>query len=830
MTRLIAPRRWLLGFALCTTGLILAQQPGAPERQWVRETRYKPSPLRLAGELAGVSVSAPEHTADWPTIAYGGDGTLCCAYVEWDGKQADRVVARVRREGSGWSEPIKISGWGDHYSPAIAATPDGALVVWSQPVDGDFELLSSTLSPEGTVSEPRRLTRGPHSDFNVKAASDDAGNVTIVWQSFRTGDAKIYARRFNQDGWGPPVPISTSNANDWEPAVALDKAGRAWISWDSYHHGNYDVFLRSFDGSKLSEVVPITTETTAQFHSSVAVDADDRVWVAWDEGGENWGKDFSRSSAVDGSRGLYNSRSIGIRVWANGRLQEPSTDLSQVLSGGMTRYAALPHLAFDDAGSLWLLFRHWTLSEPMTVHQFFATRLSEGTWSLPYRLTNSGGRATQFASLARNPQGGITAAYASDGRSADNLPTEQLHALHYRAYVTQLLKGNQPAAAELANVELPAPPEKPPDRPRHTMMLAGKTYHLMMGDCHRHTDIEPHRGPDGSILDTYRYAMDAAQMDFVGTADHTETLSGRNPEGLRDYQWWWTQKAVDLMTHAPRFVGIYSYEHSMERPGGHRNLLFLKRGAPMRLIDRRRVQEDNLPPNLWKWIEGNVLTQPGQKVVVVPHTFGSGPLADWNWPNPPYDSVLEIYQAFRGSYEAWRLPDDEKRGPTQTDEPGHFAQDALAKGNVYGFVSFSDHFSTHNSWAAVWAETEDRRGILDGMLARRSYGASDEIIVRASADGHMPGARFEASAARPPQIEAEIEAPDEIVRIDVVKDGKYVYTTRPGKRTAKISFRDLDAAVGETYYYLRVFQRDPENPSGDPEAAWVSPFFVTYKE
>ena len=250
----------------------------------------------------------------------------------------------------------------------------------------------------------------------------------------------------------------------------------------------------------------------------------------------------------------------------------------------------------------------------------------------------------------------------------------------------------------------------------------------------------------------------------------------------------------------------------------------------MRLIDRERRPEDNLPPNLWKWIEGNVLTQPGQKVVVVPHTFGSGPLADWNWPNPAYDSVLEIYQAFRGSYEAWRLPDDEKRGPTQTDEPGHFARDALEKGNVYGFVSFSDHFSTHNSWAAVWAETEDRQGILDGMLARHSYGASDEIIVRASADRYMPGARFEASTARPPQIEAEIEAPDEILRIDVVKNGKYVYTTRPGKRTAKVSYRDLDAAVGETYYYLRVFQRDPENPTGDPEAAWISPFFVTYKE
>ena len=38
-----------------------------------------------------------------------------------------------------------------------------------------------------------------------------------------------------------------------------------------------------------------------------------------------------------------------------------------------------------------------------------------------------------------------------------------------------------------------------------------------MGDAHRHTDIRGHSGVDGSVLDTYRYAMDAAQLDWLGT-------------------------------------------------------------------------------------------------------------------------------------------------------------------------------------------------------------------------------------------------------------------------------------------------------------------------
>jgi hypothetical protein len=348
-----------------------------------------------------------------------------------------------------------------------------------------------------------------------------------------------------------------------------------------------------------------------------------------------------------------------------------------------------------------------------------------------------------------------------------------------------------------------------------------------MGDAHRHTDIRGHSGVDGSVLDTYRYAMDAAQLDWLGTSDHNEVNGGRWPDGLRDYSWWCVQKTVDLMTHAPNFIGVYAYEHSMSRPAGHRNILFLKRGAPLRPIDRS-LDADNLPPNLWKWMEANVFTQPGQRAVIVPHTFGAGPLADWNWPNARFDCLLEIYQGCRGSYEAWRLPDKEKRGPTQVDEPGHFAQDALAKGNIYGYVSFSDHGSTHNSWACVWAATEDRKGLLDAMYERRTYAGSDEIVLKATADGHMVGEQFNARGGQAPLIEATIQSPDELLRIDVVKEGKYIYTTRPTGRTATIRFRDTDVKPGKTYYYVRVFERDTDAPDGDPEIAWGSPFYVTY--
>ncbi|MBL8176777.1 MAG: DUF3604 domain-containing protein [Bryobacterales bacterium] len=829
-------RRSALALSLSVVAMLLMGS-GLAAQQKKRANRAKKSEVNpegpvdagqraaWAGTIGGTAAGSAGKQSDFPAIAVTRDGALWIAFVEWNDKDADRVLVR-RRDGQGkWGEAIELAdGNWDHYSPTLAARGDSVAAIWSGQSNGNFDLYWSQIGPEGKASKPAPLSRAPHSDINARAVSDGQGNVTVVWQSFRAGNSDIYARRLSGNTWSAEVALTTWPSNEWEPAVALDEKGMAWVSFDSYKNGNYDVFLAAFDGRKPGAVTAVTTEPGAQFHSSVAVDREGRAWVAWDDGGVNWGKDYSRSSAVEGSRGLHFSRGLGLRVVSAGAVQEVSPAVSGKFSGRMLRYAELPHLAFDGSGSLVLVFRHWTETRPREIFHFYVTRLSGGEWQQPYQIASSAGHNSQQASLARLPGGGIAIGYASDGRTPEVVPTDVLHALHYNAYVSEWGNGGGAAKAELRAAQLPAAGAPAARRVRATMSVAGKRYTLLLGDCHRHTDIRGHSGVDASVLDTYRYALDAAQLDFLGTSDHN-VVDPKWTDGLRDYQWWYTQKAVDLFTHDPVFTGIYSYEHSMQRPGGHRNVLFLKRGAPLRPIDRSsKTGDDNLPPAMWKWWEANVLSQSGQKSVIVPHTFGAGPLADFNWPNARFDCLLEMYQGARGSYEAWRLPEKEKRGPTQVDEDGHFAQNALAKGNTYGFVSFSDHGSTHNSWAGVWVERVNREGVLDAMYARRTFAASDEITVKASAQGHMPGEEW--SSKTPVQIEASIDAPDTILRIDVVKDGKYVYTTRPNARQAVLRWRDTAPKDGRSYYYLRVFQRDPENPEGDPEIAWSSPFYV----
>ncbi len=251
-------------------------------------------PAKVAGEIEARRVTDPARTADWPDLAAAPDGSLWAVYIDWDRGASDRVVVQ-RQASSGestseWGAPIILDdGYSDHYIPAVTARPGGALAVWSAQVNGNFELFAAEVSNDGSVGSVERLTRADYGDFHVRAASDAEGNTTIVWQSFRAGQADIYARRLSGSEWCPEVRISISEANDWEPAVALDSTGRAWLSWDSYHAGNYDVFLASFDGNNASAPIAITSDANASFHTTVAVDANDRVWVAWDEALDNWG-------------------------------------------------------------------------------------------------------------------------------------------------------------------------------------------------------------------------------------------------------------------------------------------------------------------------------------------------------------------------------------------------------------------------------------------------------------------------------------------------------------------------------------------------------------
>jgi hypothetical protein len=340
----------------------------------------------------------------------------------------------------------------------------------------------------------------------------------------------------------------------------------------------------------------------------------------------------------------------------------------------------------------------------------------------------------------------------------------------------------------------------------HRIQAGGKTYRLLRGDFHRHTEMSMDGGSDGSLEDMWRYALDVADFDWMGNEDH-------DTGGGKEYTWWLTQKTTD-MYHNPGFVTMFTYERSNGYPHGHRNVMFAKRGIrtlPRLVNDAGLVDADT--PMLYDYLKEH-------DGICASHTSATTMGTDWRDVNPVYEPMVEIYQGHRNSYEHLGAPRVARR---QTEALGGWRPlgivwNALALQYKLGFLASSDHISTHISYAIAVAEDATRPAVLDAFRRRHCYAATDNILLDVRSGDHIMGDEFTATGPVKLRIMAHGTRP--IARVDIIKDFVYVYSTEP--RNPRVAFEWTDGEHrpnGLSWYYVRVIQ-------DDGEIAWASPLWV----
>jgi hypothetical protein len=330
--------------------------------------------------------------------------------------------------------------------------------------------------------------------------------------------------------------------------------------------------------------------------------------------------------------------------------------------------------------------------------------------------------------------------------------------------------------------------------------VGGNTWRIARGDIHRHTDLSWDGNRDGSLDDSYRYALDAAAFDYLGVCDHQAGES-------IPYNWWRIQKAADMYTIQDRFSPIYSYERSLSWPNGHRNVFFATRGNPILEIPRDEASGKVGAARLFEYLRkfGGLTS---------PHTSATGAGTDFRDIDPEVQPVVEIYQGYRSSYENSDAPRADKR------EIGRFTAglvwNAWAKGAKLGVQSSSDHVSTHISYADFWVDRIDRKSILGAMKARRSMAATDNIFLDVRMGQHFMGESFQGGAA---PLEVYVAGTGPISRVAVIKSNRVVYTAPGSGSEMRFTYTDQDPAPGESYFYVRVEQENGQ-------LAWSSPIWV----
>jgi hypothetical protein len=336
------------------------------------------------------------------------------------------------------------------------------------------------------------------------------------------------------------------------------------------------------------------------------------------------------------------------------------------------------------------------------------------------------------------------------------------------------------------------------------MRRGGKTYHVYFGDLHRHTDISwCYPTIDGCPVDAYRYALDAARLDFLAITDHTRDTD--------PYPWWYTQKANDLFYVPGTFTTIYGYERSnMTAGGGHRNVFFVKRDWPVLRSEHHYRHVSTPPPGP---LDPPVALYPklrGKNAFTAAHTpaYSKGDmLGTWSYNDPEVEPLVEIFQGFRRSYE--------RPGKGVVEEASIWH--ALNRGYRLGFIASSDHVSTHLSYACVWAEGKSRDQLFEAMRARRTYAATDRIILDVRLGDAFMGEQTEAIGK--PELDIRILGTAPIDEIQVVRNAKIIWRSSPDQHEVHTRYRDDDYPGGDAWYYVRVHQTDDA-------VAWGSPIWV----
>ena len=760
-----------------------------------------------------IRLGSDDHEDEFPAIGRDSGGNMWVCWVSYDGK-ADAVLA-ARIDGRNSSPPVVLSEpAGDHWRPAMGTDGKGRLwATWASNDHGKWDIWGKFLA-DGKWSDALRLTRGAGNNFCQKLSVDAAGTLWMAWQSVVDGNYEILLAPITPEGPAEPLNVSHHPASDWEPAIAATAPGHVYVAWDSYRGGSYDVLLAELKDGRLSEPVGIATTPAYEAHATLAVDRQDRLWIAWDNGGVQWGEDNK-----DG-RKLHSERSVEVRCLAHGQLSEPAEAPSAALTGLLTPFEELPELSVDGSGRLWLFVRHVTDLTPKLkpgqdhvqdrgMWNPYALCYDGNRWSQPKPLPDSSGRNDMRVATCLDRQGRVWAAWADDGRTKARPPEPQNHNVH-AAPVSM-------ATSAAAMLETRSPSPTPP-APRgdeqsraslahHKLTVGGKEYVLAYGDTHRHTDISQcGMNHDGSLMDTYRYAIDVAKLDFLAITDHDQDIlkhrAGRPKGPLQNYLWWRSEKYCDLFYIDHTFIPLYAYEHGRAAvQGGHKNVLYVNRGEA--------CYEEDSPEALFKALQG-------KNAIAIPHQLADGGSAtNWKKWNPEFERVAEVFQA-RGSYEF-----DGALPRVRISRAGFYYWDALAMGIHIGAIASSDHGMVHTAYAGVYCADLSRAGVMEGLKSRRTFGAMDRMAIDFKLGDRPLGQDVEVSG--PPTFNVLIEAPKPLRKVQVVKNGQFVHTVEPGALTCRFDYLDRDIQPGQkAWYYVRCEQ-------DDDRFGWSSPIWVDWK-
>ncbi len=695
----------------------------------------------------------------------------------------------------------------------ICLATDGSgrpVVVWNQAADVGLQLQYACLDDAGRWSRPEPICGPPGTALAPATALDRTGRLWCAYQSNATGTHHIYVAWLAGGEWSFGQRISDGDGHCFAPALCAFGDG-VRVVWDGRIDRTYGVYMREVDtnpkvGEREPVAVVVEADTLVANPTIVALDIE-RSLVMWERAPEGWGRRnrvIGSASRPAMSKGNY----MAARRDLHGAMIAPegvaplAGDINRRLNAAIpSPVRTRPVLGRDACGGLWLTYRQilsLATADAETGFVSVVTCFRDGDWSPPVVAPDSAGTSDMPAGFTPDASGGLLLACISRKDQ------------HYTGCITALPAAGAGEIPPVGEFDAMATAEFDEASARDRVTLSGDydSPVLLWGDLHRHTNLSACRWwVEGAPGDAYRYALVAAELDFLAVTDHMRALTTAD-------------------TRAEEF----SLANGYNQPG----IFTAFCACEVSLLESREghtvVLSDCDPPLVPQVVNRRQLRDAiiAAGAVGIPHHPGD-PRHSYPWEghDDAIAPVAEIYQPYRTSFEGPGCPAPSTPWVEQGGEPmpERSLLAAWRAGLKLGVVASSDHLSISGAYAGVWADSNTRRDILAALRQRRCFAATDKIELAFWADGYFMGESFDAAAAKV-TFKFRCVAAGEIGSVELLADGAVVHTFGPSPKRSRVKLtgrKKLAVGPGEHFYYVRVQQVDGN-------MAWSSPIWVTGRD
>ncbi|MCJ7640744.1 MAG: hypothetical protein MUO29_02500, partial [Desulfobacterales bacterium] len=253
--------------------------------------------------------------------------------------------------------PVNNATLADQHLPSIALGPDDQIyIAWvdcrNDPTcQTDTDIYFAKSHNGGLSFDPGIPVSDDHPAFAnaPRIASDESGNIYVVWHDNRAGEDSwnVYLSKSDNGGasFYPSVPVNDyiSGVDQYEPDLTVDTNDNIYVSWtrkyldDTLQLDDYDIYMATLTvgDASFGPSTKVNDGSDWQYKSSIKVDSSGNVYVTWTDRRNGGISDVYFAKSADG--GATFSPNIRVNTY---------TDQSQ----------GYPEMALDDDEVIYIVW------------------------------------------------------------------------------------------------------------------------------------------------------------------------------------------------------------------------------------------------------------------------------------------------------------------------------------------------------------------------------------------------------------------------------------------------------------------------------------------